>query len=477
MNYAWRSLGAYVGCAPSCCAFQRPNGVLSIYLAMEAAAHEPDLDYITTFISCFSETKMPEQSVAFLRQCGADLAGASAKNMVEVMVPPDDGGSSGDRTRGANSNKSAEVKGGESGARTLRTLPKAGKIFSRLEVHPPASLEFLSVSKGEPMHVTDAMIDSVLELNGCSQLNDMKQRHRKGVFGVVRRTTIANTGDGMLPWEPVCPEGLLRKQWKALRVTDHVVERSLLPPNHPTKTKVTELKPREIVIACHLFKCWADLVSVHITENANSLATTVKNTAPQKKKKRSLGVVLKAGDGGNPKNQSTPFPPRPPSPLSPTRPPPPPSKPRTPPNALVRILHRPRPPPPVLTPDAGVLGAALENSRGAAGRRTLSSRILPLQVADAVINSLNLKRILDEWTPCHPLMVPVAVAVRNFDAEEWEGVLEGAKEPPLPSVGGRYRGVPQTAACQRCHPRLVPIQQLRHLQLAAQDGGVRVQRH
>jgi len=43
-----------------------------------------------------------------------------------------------------------------------------------------------------------------------------------------------------------------------------------------------------------------------------------------------------------------------------------------------------------------VLGARLGTSRGGAGRRTLSSRIISLQVADVVINSLHYTRLLDE---------------------------------------------------------------------------------
>lgn len=77
-----------------------------------------------------------------------------------------------------------------------------------------------------------------------------------------------------------------------------------------------------------------------------------------------------------------------------------------------------------MPPDAGVLGARLGTSRGGAGRRTLSSWIISLQVADAVINSLHYTRLLDEWTPCYPLAVPVSFAVKTYDVEEWEGVFE-----------------------------------------------------
>jgi len=73
-----------------------------------------------------------------------------------------------------------------------------------------------------------------------------------------------------------------------------------------------------------------------------------------------------------------------------------------------------------LTPEDGELSAQLGTSRGGSGRRNLSSRILWLKVADAVINSLHYTWHLDEWTPCYPLAVPVAFAVKNFDAEECE---------------------------------------------------------
>jgi len=117
--------------------------------------------------------------------------------------------------------------------------------------------------------------------------------------------------------------------------------------------------------------------------------------------------------------------------------------PRTPPNALVPILPLPRPPPPVLTPEDGELSAQLGTSRGGSGRRNLSSRILWLKVADAVINSLHYTWHLDEWTPCYPLAVPVAFAVKNFDAEECEGVFEAQKD-----IGFRLLEA-DIAACRR----------------------------
>ena len=256
----------------------RPNGVVSIYLAIEAAEQERDRDFITTFINCTSETKTPEQSVAFLRRCGANLGGASGKDKVEMKVPAEDGGSSGDRTGGANSNKSAEGAGGDNETPTPPTLPKAANVFSRLDVHPKASLEALSVKEGEPIHAKDAMIDSFMELTGFSNLDDMKQRDLRGVFRVVRRAMIAQTWDGMLPWAQVCSEGLFRKQWKAPGVTDHIEELCLLPTNHPKNTKVIELKRYALVISCPFSKRWADLVSVYITENATSLEKKIKST-------------------------------------------------------------------------------------------------------------------------------------------------------------------------------------------------------
>jgi len=242
----------------------RPNGVVSIYLAIEAVAQEPDLDSITTFINCANETKTPEQSDAFLRRCGGDLVGASGKDKVEVKVPPDGGGSSGDRSGGAKSNKSAEGEGGGNDTPTPPP-PNVGNVSPKLDVHPPDSLEALSVKEGEPLHVTDTMIDAFLELTGFANLDNMKQRHLRGVFGVVRKAMIAQTGEGMLPWAQVCPVGLLRKRWKAPGVTEFIDELCLLPPNHPNNTNGIELKRYAVVIACHLSKGWADLVSVYIT--------------------------------------------------------------------------------------------------------------------------------------------------------------------------------------------------------------------
>jgi len=118
----------------------RPNGVVAIYLATKAAAQEHDLDYITRCINYTSNTKTPEQSVAFLRRCGANLCRASGQDKVEVKVPAEDGGSTGDETGGANSNKSAEGEGGGNQTPIPPNLPKPVKVFSRLDVHPLASL-------------------------------------------------------------------------------------------------------------------------------------------------------------------------------------------------------------------------------------------------------------------------------------------------------------------------------------------------